>query len=177
MYRISAVSYLNTKPFIYGIEKVLDPKLYSLQLDIPSVCAEKLVSGQADLGLVPVAVLPQLKEYYLVSDFCIGAVGAVDSVMLYSFVPLGEIEEVLLDYQSRTSLLLARVLAKEYWKICPRWVNAGEGFENDIRDRTAAVVIGDRTFSLSGKFPFQYDLSAEWHKMTGLPFVFACWVA
>lgn len=175
--KISVVSYLNSKPFLYGIEHSNLLQEIDLQLDIPSVCAQKLIEDQVDIGLIPVAVIPQLKSHYIISDYCIGAVGKVSSVMLYSDVPLSSIRKVLLDYQSRTSVTLVQVLAKEFWNISPEWVPASQNFENQIRGNTAAVIIGDRTFGLENKYAFAYDLSEEWEKFTNLPFVFACWVA
>ena len=175
--KISAVSYLNSKPFTYGIENSGYLSNYQLEHDIPSVCGEKLLENKVDIGLVPVAIIPMLRESYLLTDYCIGAVGPVSSVMLYSHVPLEKTTHIYLDYQSRTSVMLARVLAQYYWKINPEWINAKEGFENRIQGKSAAVVIGDRTFEMNGKYPYAFDLSEEWQKFTGLPFVFACWVA
>lgn len=175
--KISVVSYLNSKPFIYGLNHSLVINNIDLQLDIPSVCAQKLIDGRVDLGLIPVAVIPKLKEHYIISDYCIGAVGKVSSVMLYSDVPLNEIQTVLLDYQSRTSITLVQVLAKKFWNIAPAWLPATADYEKNISGTTAAVIIGDRTFGLEGKYNYVYDLSEEWQKFTGLPFVFACWVA
>ena len=174
---VSIVSYLNSKPFIYGLQQSGFINEIDLQLDIPSVCAQKLIDGKVDIGLIPVAVLPRLKEKYIISDYCIGAVGKVASVMLYSDVPLHEISEVLLDYQSRTSVTLVRVLAKNFWKINPKWTAATNEYENNIKGTTAAVIIGDRTFGLENKYTHKYDLAEEWQKFTQLPFVFACWVA
>ncbi|CAN5429576.1 menaquinone biosynthesis protein [soil metagenome] len=175
--KISIVSYLNSKPFIKGLQASKLMTEIDLQLDIPSVCAKKLIEGQVDIGLIPVAVLPLLKEKYIISDYCIGAVGKVASVMLYSDVPLNEIETVLLDYQSRTSVTLVKVLAKNFWKINPAWIQAEADYEKNVSGTTAAVIIGDRTFGLENKYKFSYDLAEEWQKYTGLPFVFACWVA
>lgn len=175
--KISVVSYLNSKPFTYGLEKSGFIDKIDMQLDIPSVCAQKLVDGKVDVGLIPVAVLPLLKEKYIISDYCIGAVGKVASVMLYSDVPLAEIKDVLLDYQSRTSVTLVKVLAENFWKIEPKWISAAADYETKVSGTTAAVVIGDRTFGLDGKYEFAYDLAEEWHKFTQLPFVFACWTA
>jgi len=175
--KISVVSYLNSKPFIYGLENTDFKNKIELHQDIPSVCAQKLINETVDIGLIPVAILPLLNEYYIISDYCIGAVGKVESVCLYSNVPLSEIKTVLLDYQSRTSVTLVKVLASEYWNIQPEWKNTDENFENNIKDTTAAVIIGDRTFGLENKYPYKYDLAEEWQKLTGLPFVFACWVA
>lgn len=175
--KVSIVSYLNSKPFVYGIEHSGIINEIELQLDIPSICAKKMIEGTVDLGLIPVAVLPLLKEKYIISDYCIGAVGKVASVMLYSNVPLEEISTILLDYQSRTSVTLVKVLAQNFWKIMPDWVSAEVDFESKINGSTGAVIIGDRTFEIGNKYKYVYDLAEEWEKFTQLPFVFACWVA
>ena len=177
MLKISVVSYLNSKPFIYGFNKTNFNSKAAIELDIPSVCADKLLTGKVDIGLVPVAILPKLKDYFIISDYCIGANGPVDSVLLLSNVPLNEIKSILLDYQSRTSVMLTKVLAKNFWKIAPEFLNSEEGYENLINGNTAGVVIGDRALVLKDKFKFCYDLSGEWKKFTGLPFVFATWTA
>jgi len=176
-YKISAVNYLNSKSFIYGLEHSTIKNSIELQLDIPSVCAEKLQSGKVDIGLVPVAVLPELEEYHIISEYCIGADGEVGSVLLFSDVPLHEIKTILLDNQSRTSVMLVRVLAEKFWNIHPRWMAAKDNFETQIGGSTAGVVIGDRTFTMKNKFQYVIDLASEWKKFTTLPFVFACWVA
>ena len=177
MLKISAVSYLNTIPFIHGLKQSELIKIINLQLDYPSICAEKLINGNVDLALVPVAVIPKLKEAHIISDYCIGANGAVDTVCLYSDVPVEEIESIALDYQSRTSVALLRVLLKEYWQLNPKFINAVVGFEENIKGNHAALVIGDRAFALNTKHAYIYDLSAIWKEMTGFPFVFAAWVA
>lgn len=176
--RISAVSYLNTIPFIYGIEN--SPELLSqidLSKDYPAECARKLLNDEVDIGLIPIAVIPQLEDPHIITDFCIGAVGKVDSVILYSDVPLNEIQTILLDYQSRTSVRLCRLLCEKFWKIEPNFASAKEGFENSIEGKTAGVVIGDRTFNMPKKNQYCFDLAEEWHKWTSLPFVFAAWVS
>lgn len=175
--KVSAVSYLNTKPFIYGIEKSGLINEIELSLDMPSVCAEKIIQEQVDIGLVPVAILPALKNYSIFSDYCIGAKGAVRSVMLFSNVPLHEIKSILLDYQSKTSVMLARILAERLWKISPLWEKAEKDYEKNISGNRAGVIIGDRALELSGKYKYSCDLAEEWMKLTSLPFVFACWVA
>src|ERR1700739_1691098 len=176
-YSVSIVSYTNTLPLRYGINnsKILDEM--DLQLDIPAVCAQKLIDNKVDIGLIPVAVIPLLKEYHIVSKYCIGSNNKVDTVKLYSHVPLKEIENIYLDYQSRTSVMLAKVLCKHYWNIQPAFINAQPGFENTTTAKDAAVVIGDRCFVLNGTFPYEYDLAFEWKKHTNLPFVFAVWVS
>lgn len=175
--RISVVNYLNSLPFIEGLRSSVINDMIDLQLDTPSACADKLVSGIVDIGLVPVAVIKQIPNHQIIGNYCIGADGPVDSVLLVSEVPLGEIKNILLDSHSRTSVLLAQVLAAKLWKITPQWIPAKHDFEKQISGTTAAVVIGDKTFQLKKQFPFVYDLAEEWKKLTGLPFVFACWIA
>jgi chorismate dehydratase len=175
--KISAVSYLNTRPFISGMEKSGFVNEIDLSLDIPSLCAAKLLDGRVDIGLIPVAVIPLLKESHIITDYCIGATGPVRSVLLYSQVPLEEITEILLDNQSRTSVALVKILAKELWKISPKYTLATDGYEKQIKNSIAGVVIGDRTFALNKQFKYRYDLAEGWKTLTGLPFVFACWVS
>ena len=111
--KISVVSYLNSKPFIYGIEHSGLLKNFILEEDMPAVCAQKLIAGNTDIGLVPVAILPLLKDHYFVSDYCIGATQSVTSVMMFSRVPLENIKTITLDYQSRTSVALVKILAEK----------------------------------------------------------------
>jgi chorismate dehydratase len=177
MIKVSCVSYLNSQPFIYGLNNSSVMNEIDLSLDVPSVCAEKLLSGKVDIGLVPVAIIPELKESYIISDYCIGADGKIETVLLLSDVPLSEIKSVTLDYQSRTSVMLVKMLADKFWKISPQWIDGKINFEKNISGSTAGLVIGDRTFSLKNKFKHVYDLAEEWKKFTSLPFVFACWVA
>lgn len=175
--KISIVNYTNTLPFRWALKKSKLIDSIDLQEDIPSICAQKLKYRQVDLALVPVALLNELEEYYLISDFCIGTEGVVDSVKLYSNVPLNEIRTIHLDYQSRTSILLTKILCRDHWKISPQFVDAKPGFEKLMDGFNANVVIGDRTFVLNGKHKHEFDLGEEWKKMTGLPFVFAAWVS
>ncbi|MEO6357317.1 MAG: menaquinone biosynthesis protein [Ferruginibacter sp.] len=175
--RVGAVSYLNTKPLIFGIEKGMMKETIDLVIDYPANIATQLVNNEIDIGLIPVAVLPNLREYHIVSDFCIAADGAVASVCLFSEVPLNEIKTILLDYQSRTSVALLKLLLKEHWKISPVLVQASAGYEDAITGNTAGLVIGDRALQQRLKSTFIYDLSLAWKELTGKPFVFAAWVS
>ncbi len=149
----------------------------NLLLDNPAGCATLLLSGKADIGLVPVAALPYLPGYHIISDYCIGAEKKVRTVILASHVPIDHVERVYLDYQSRTSVELAKILAREHWKIHPAYHSTKPGYEENIKDKEAAVIIGDRVFVYEKKFSYIYDLASEWYSYSGLPFVFACWVA
>lgn len=175
--RVSIVNYTNTLPFKWALKRSDLLQQIDLQEDIPSICAQKLKFGQVDLALVPVALLAELDNYYIESDYCIGANGKVDSVKLYSTVPLEQIKTVTLDYQSKSSITLTKVLYKFFWKKAVNYLEARPGFEETINGANAAVVIGDRTFGMNGKFNYEYDLAEEWKKFTGLPFVFATWVS
>ena len=175
--RLSAVSYLNTKPFIYGIFRSKLSEKIDLSLDIPSVCAQKLLCSEADLVLTPVAVIPELPEAHLVSDYCIGSTGPVKTVCIFSEKPLSEIKRLYLDFHSRTSVALSRLLCQEFWKIEPEFVPAEEGYEQKIGGDTAGLIIGDRAIGLEKNYPYVYDLGQAWMDFTGLPFVFAAWVS
>lgn len=174
---MGAVSYLNTKPLLYGIKHGYDIKNMELTEGYPAKIAEMLLNDEIDLGLVPVAILPRMKHYHIVTDYCIGAEGPVGSVCLFSEVPLEKIERVLLDYQSRTSVALAKVLIRDYWKISPVLEDATPDFRDKIKGTTAAIVIGDRAFEQRKISPYIYDLAETWIAFTGLPFVFAAWIA
>lgn len=169
--KISAVSYTNTKPFIYGIEHSEIKNKIELSLDIPSDCAAKLIDGKVDIGLIPVAAIPFVPNANIIGSYCIGSVGAVNSVFIFSDVEVSEIKTIKLDPQSRTSNNLAKVLLKFHFKHDVEFV----ADENEKTD--AIVLIGDRTFGKKDDFTFAYDLGEEWMKLTGLPFVYAAWVA
>jgi chorismate dehydratase len=174
---VGAVSYLNTKPLLYGIQR--DPLINDIELiiDYPSRIAAMLLEDRIDIGLVPVAVIPGMKTHYINTNYCIGSNGPVASVCLFSERPIEKIERVLLDYQSRTSVQLARILLKEYWNIRPEVIDGGKDYRNEITGATAGVVIGDRALEQRRISPFVYDLGEAWKNMTGLPFVFAAWIS
>ncbi len=175
-YRISLVSYLNTKPFLYGLQHAEEARQFALELDIPSVGGKKILDNAVDIGLVPVAVLAQLDDARIISDYCIGADGDVKSVCLFSHVPIEEVTSVYLDYHSMTSVQLVQILFREYWKRTPAYLPATTGYIEHIQGTTAGLIIGDRALSMFDKFPYVYDLSAAWQSLTGLPFVFAAWI-
>jgi chorismate dehydratase len=175
--RVGAVSYLNTKPLIFGLEHGIMAESVDLKIEFPAKIASMLLKDQIDVGLVPVAVIPEMKEHYIISDYCIGCDGAVASVCLFSEVPLDKIEKVLLDYQSRTSVELLKILIKHYWKINPVFEQTSGEYQSKISGTTAALVIGDRALEQRKISRYIYDLGLEWKKFTGLPFVFAAWVS
>jgi chorismate dehydratase len=175
--RVGAVSYLNTKPLIYGFEHGMMAERVELKIDFPSRIASMLLEDEIDVGLVPVAIIPEMKEYYIISDFCISCDGNVGSVCLFSEVPLDKIDKILLDYQSRTSVELLKILIKQYWKIDPALEETTGEYQSKISGTTAALVIGDRALQQRKISPYIFDLGFEWKKYTDLPFVFAAWIS
>lgn len=176
-WRIGAVSYLNTRPLLWGLEKTDLMQSIDLVKDYPAKIAQALIEGTIDMGLVPVAITPLLKEAHFVSNYCIGAEGAVASVCIFSEVPMEQIQKVYLDYQSRTSVALARILFAEHWKKEVIFIKAEEDYIDHISGTTAGVIIGDRALANRTKFTYVYDLATAWIEHTGFPFVFATWIA
>ena len=175
---MAAVSYLNTKPLLYGIRhhEVIDE--IDLIEDYPANIAQLLIDDKVDLGLIPVAATARLSSWKIVGDYCIGCDGPVASVCLFSEVPIEKVEKVILDYQSRTSVNLARILLKEYWKKDVILIDAtGEDYRREIGGTTAGVVIGDRALEQRLYSKYIYDLGEAWKAYTGLPFVFAAWIS
>ena len=175
--RVGAVSYLNTKPLLYGIERAPIRKEIELIIDHPASIASMLVRDEIDMGLVPVAVISSLQEYHINGNYCIGSNGNVASVCIFSETPIQRIERLLLDYQSRTSVQLAKILVREYWKIQPELIATSSDFRGQIKGTTAGVVIGDRALEQRLRSPYIYDLAEAWKDLTGLPFVFAAWIS
>ena len=171
------VSYLNTRPLLLGMEQSPFKERIELMKAYPAQIAQALLDDTIDIGLVPVAVMPLLKHPQLVSKYVIGTEGEVASVALFSQVPMDQIEKVYLDYQSRTSVALAKILFKQYWKKEVEFLNATEGYINQIHGNTAGIIIGDRALVNIDKFEHIYDLGLAWKAYSGLPFVFAAWVA
>lgn len=167
---VSAVSYTNTLPFLKGIRNAEVMHDIDLYLDYPSECARKVIAGEADMGVIPVAALVDMEQYYIIGDFCIGSDGAVDSVFIFSEKPIQEVNTLRLDKQSRTSNGLARILLKHYWKKEVEIVG-------DEEQADAYVLIGDRTFGKKDSVAYAYDMGHYWKELTGLPFAYAIWVA
>jgi chorismate dehydratase len=173
--RITAVSYTNTLPFIHGLKNSGLFRNFSLSLDVPSECARKISSGEAEVGLVPVGALPGIPGYRVIGDLCIGADKEVKSVLLLSDSNLPDIRTIYLDTDSRTSVNLVKILAEKAWKINPEWRSLAL-LEGNPKADEGVVLIGDKTFGLASEYRYCFDLAAEWIRLTDLPFVFAVWI-
>jgi len=174
--RLGAVSYLNTKPLIYGLAE-LAPHA-ELVLDVPSRLADDLARGGLDVALIPSIELFRDPTYRIVSDACIACRGPVLSVKLFARVPVEQMRTLALDDGSRTSAVLVRILLEKRFGVRPEIESlpAECGLADTRAD--AVLLIGDRAIqSPAGRFAAVWDLGDEWRRWTGLPFVFAMWVA
>jgi chorismate dehydratase len=175
--KVAAVSYLNTKPLLYGFRDHQVMKMIDLSMDYPAKIAQQLIDGEVDVALVPVAIIPKLKEHHIISDYCIGAEGPVASVCLFSDVPLHEIKRIYLDYQSRSSVALLKVLVRDHWKLNAELVETTGAYQDKIKGTDAGLVIGDRALEQRHISPYIFDLAEHWVRFTSLPFVFAAWIS
>ncbi len=174
---IAAVSYLNTIPFIYGIRHEGNFRA-DLLLSPPSECTKNYVVGRAILALLRAAAVPSLKSTDVITEYCIGAVGPVRTVVLLSDGPVSEVRRVFLDPHSQTSVQLVGYLAAHRWKIAPEWYSLDDYEQlRHAQEGDAFLLIGDKVFDHEEKFRYKYDLAAEWQAATKLPFAFAVWVA
>jgi len=174
--RIGAVSYLNTKPLVYGLSELLPAA--ELSFDYPSCLADSLATGDLDIALVPSIELASHPEWSIISDACIGSLGPVLSVKLMFRVPPPDVRELALDEGSRTSSVLAQILLSELFGVRPQLTRLPLGREPDESAADAVLVIGDRAIrSRQHEFVEEWDLGDRWCRWAELPFVFAMWVA
>jgi len=175
--RIQGVAYLNAWPVLYGLMLGKEPE--RLRMAIPSVLAQRLVSREVDMALAPVATLALRDGFELAPNICIGADGDVTSVLVVADQPIEELDLLLLDTASRTSVVLARLVADHLRRGRPIAVEPGDHarMQRDVHGTTGAVVIGDHALSLRHRYPYVLDLAGAWKTWTGLPFVFAAWIA
>lgn len=174
--QVGAVTYLNTKPLVHRLD-ALAPRA-DVVFDLPSRLADRLAAGTLDVALIPSIEFFQNPSYSIVSDACIGCRGPVLSVKLFSRVPMGEIRTLSLDEGSRTSAALVQILLKERFGLRPEVQTLPIGATLAEAEADAVLLIGDRAIhSPVGRFAEVWDLGDQWQRWSGLPFVFAMWVA
>jgi len=176
--RVCAVSYLNTTPLVWGMLHGPQQNLFDLEFAIPSVCADRLASGEADIGIVPSFELTR-QRLEIIPGAGIACHGPVRSILLISRRPAAEIRTLAADSSSRTSVELARVILARKFGAKPAIVRHAPNLDAMMDVADAALIIGDPALRIDpGKLPYHaYDLGAEWVEMTGLPMVFAVWAA
>jgi chorismate dehydratase len=150
--------------------------IFDLRFALPSVCADQLASGEADIGIVPaIEMHRQHLEYFRGTG--IACHGPVRSILLISKTPLREIRSLATDAGSRTSVMLSRVILEEKFGVHPALISRPADLPSMLGEADAALLIGDAALRVDPeKLPFEtLDLGAEWTLMTGLPMVFAVW--
>jgi chorismate dehydratase len=176
--RVCAVSFLNTCPLVWGLEHGPQTGQFDLSFEIPSVCADRLAAGSADIGLVPV-IEAKRQGLEFVPGLGIACNGPVRSILLVSYVPAPEIRTMAVDCSSRTSVALSEVILRERFGVTPRMIRHNPDLDSMLETADAALLIGDSALRFHpDELPYHvYDLGQEWKWMTGLPMVFAVWAA
>lgn len=176
--RIGAVSYLNTRPLVHGLEQGLGAGRIELSYDVPAVLADRMARGELEIALLPVIELARIPDLELVPGLSIASRGPSRSVLLVSRKPLDRIETVSLDPASRTSNALVQVLFGEAWKRGPEFRVGPRELDAALAQADAAVRIGDKAlFEPLPREALTFDLGTVWTETTGLPFVYAAWAA
>jgi chorismate dehydratase len=170
--RVGSVSFLNAKPLIYGLDQRDDLRL---ELDVPSRLLDGLVEKRYDVALLPVIDYQRLPGLRLLTAGGIGCDGPTLTVRIFSRVPIDQIQTLACDTDSHTSVALAKIVLADHFGVRPRFV---ELHAEDDAPHTARLLIGDKVVCAEpAGFSHQLDLGGAWKTMTGLPFVFAAWMA
>ncbi len=174
--RIAASSYLNTSPLCYSFVRGKQRDLCEFLSDAsPALCAEMLARGEADAAMIPVIEYQRISGIKISPHTCVSSRSRVRSVVLVSKVPVRQIQSVALDTTSRTSAVLVRILLAKFYGLSPEYRPAAPQLPEMLKSSDAALVIGDPAMVIDRSGLEVYDLSEEWLKHTGLPFVFAFW--
>lgn len=172
--RIGAVSFLNTKPLIGNLTRLLPDA--ELVLAVPSRLALDLEAGRLDVALIPSIEYFRSGRYTILPGVSIASFGPVMSVKLCSRRPFAEIDRVAMDVGSRTSVCLCRLLLQHLFDVTPAEEPLPMHRNLGSLETDAMLVIGDRAMRIpAGAYPYTLDLGYEWSRWTGLPFVWAFW--
>lgn len=170
--RVGSVSFLNAKPLIYGLGE--SDNLH-LELDVPSKLLDGLIERRYDVALLPVIDYQRLPGLRLLTAGGIGCDGPTLTVRIFSRVPIDQVRTLACDTDSHTSVALAKIVLADHYSLSPRFVDLDEAHDGP---ETARLLIGDKVVCDEPQgFPHQLDLGGAWKTMTGLPFVFAAWMA
>jgi len=184
-HRVGVVSYVNTLPLIDGLENLADLELVPA---VPSRLIDLLLSGTVEMALCSIIDFQRTDaELDIVEAGLLGCDGSTMTVRLFSQVPLERVRAIHADTDSHTSVALCRILLAERHNVpAPEMIP----LDAQVRDRAgrnprtpwpeAMLLIGDKVVTQPApavRYPYQMDLGAEWKEMTGLPFVFASWLA
>ena len=203
--RVSIVEYLNTAPLVWGFtDGPLNGK-YDLSFTVPSLCAESLRAGNADVAIIPAIEYQRMKDVVVLPDMSVAAKGEVRSILVISRKPIEMARRIALDTSSRSSAALVQLLCRNFWGISPEFVPAAPDPAAMLANADAALVIGDPALRIAVKMEqlsekkssggsccggdpseqavpgietlFVYDVAHQWREMTARPCVLALWVA
>jgi chorismate dehydratase len=170
--RIASVSYLNARPLIYGLDDQSDRELL---LEVPAKLIDLLREDRADVALLPVIDYQRMDDLCIVPSGGIGSDGETLTVRVFSRTPIDRIEALACDTESHTSVALVKIILAEQFGVKPTFVDLRA---SDAASQNALLLIGDKVICAAPEnYEYQLDLGAAWKKLTGLPFVFATWMA
>lgn len=201
--RISIVQYLNTAPLVWGFTNGPLRGKYDLSFTVPSLCAEALGSGAADIAIIPAIEYQRIDNLVVLPDLAIASKERVRSLLLIAKRPIEQVRSIALDQSSRSTQALTRILCAEHWKICPQLFEAAPDIRGMLERADAAMLIGDPALRISiateeegrpglygpticqgatlgilgTEILYVYDLVSEWKRFSGLPAVLAIWAA
>src|SRR5438552_11402827 len=177
--RISAISYLNTAPLMWDFEHGHLAQHFDISYTVPSMCAEALHTGEADIGIIPAIAYQTIPGLVVIPEIAIAARGPVRSILLVSKVPVDKIQSVAVDTSSRTSVALLEILFRKAWLTAPasqpKFSPQAPNLETMLAANDAALLIGDPALTVDRAKYHTVDLAEAWHRATGKPFVFAFW--
>lgn len=176
MFKLGVVSFLNALPLYATLRGRDDIQVVEA---LPSRLADGLKSGAYDAALMPVVDHLRGVGAGLLGDAIVGATGCVRSVLIFSHVPIEQINSIALDTSSHSSVALTGVIARDFYGLNPRFIDHAPDLEAMLEVADAALLIGDPALvAVQNPGALQvYDLAAEWRKFTGLSFIFAAWTA
>ena len=176
--RVGRIEFVNCFPLYHHFERELGARGVAATIveGYPSALNEMLVSGAIDVALPSsIAFARDAAELTLLPQVSISSCGAVDSVQLFTRVPLKDVRRVALTEKSSTSSCLLKVLCRE-WGLEPEFApRRGGSLAEVLSDYDGLLLIGDEALYVlrAEVYPYHYDLGAEWQELTGLPMVFA----
>jgi chorismate dehydratase len=204
--RISIVEFLNTAPLVWGFTDGPQEGRYDLSFTVPSLCAEALRAGEADIAIIPAVEYQRMEGMVMLPEMAIAAKSEVRSILVLSKKPIDMVRRLALDTNSRSSVALTRLLCRGLWGITPEFVNSPPDPQAMLADCDAALVIGDpalavrlKVDALAAMSPsssgccvdsgdedirpvpgvdtlYVYDIAQQWRQMTGKACVLAVWV-
>ena len=174
--KVSFIEYLNSVPLGWGFLHGPDRDAFDILFDVPSECARHLLTGEADVGLIPVIEYQRIPDLLVLPDIAIASKKEVKSVLFVSKVPLTEVRRVAVDTSSRTSVALLKILLYKFHGLDSiTFQEESPDPDKMLEHSDAALIIGNPALKVARSGLHIHDLANEWNHFTGLPFVFACW--